>query len=100
MIYEEEDQSFAGKVTSSAEDKFVVHDWGPHEKPRDKFLPLWLMEGSTDAQRGPLEQPAEARPHLTAVPQTHLILIGELDAKANRLDQLTRDALSARGIDL
>ena len=100
VIYEEEDQSFAGKVTSSAEDKFVVHDWGPHEKPRDKFLPLWLMEGSTDAQRGPLEQPAEARPHLTAVPQTHLILIGELDAKANRLDQLTRDALSARGIDL
>ena len=100
VIYEEEDRSFAGKVTSSAEDKFVVHDWGPHEKQRDKFLPLWLMEGSAEAQRGPLEQPTGARPHLTAVPQTHLILVGELDEKTNRLTQLTRDALSARGIDL
>lgn len=100
VMYEEEDRSFAGKVTSSAEDKFVVHDWGPHEKQRDKFLPLWLMEGSTEAQRGPLEQPAGTRSHLTAVPQTHLILVGELDAKTNRLDQLTKDALAARGIDL
>jgi hypothetical protein len=89
VIYEEETQSFAGKVTSSAEDKFVVHDWGPHETQRDKLLPLRLTEGSSDAQRGPLEQPAGAKPHLTAVPQTHLILVGGLDVKTNRLDKLT-----------
>jgi len=100
VIYEEETQSFAGKVTSSAEDKFVVHDWGPHGTQRDRFLPLWLTEGSSDVRRGPLEPPAGARPHLTAVPQTHLILVGELDVKTNRLNKLTRDALSARGIDL
>lgn len=82
-------------MTSSAEEKFVVHDWSPHAKQRDKFLPLWLVGGSADAQRGSLGQPTGARPHLTSVPQTHLILIGELDAKTNRLDQLMRDALSA-----
>ena len=58
------------------------------------------MGGLADTQRGPLGQPAGARPHLAAVPQTHLTLIGELDAETYRLGQLTRGALPAREIDL